>query len=260
MLRYLLTPIARFCIQRGMRLPEVVEACKRCFVDAARETMSREGIPPTAAKISVMTGVHRKDIRTLMSETGDRASPLQKHPLVRLLSFWNTDPEFYDLKGVAPRTLPPGDCAGSIGSLVRRVGGDANPYSLIYALERSGLVAIEPDGSFKLVKAAFSTPPEQGWENAEEMIGDTIECLEHNIASAESNRNLQLKTVFDNIPARFMESLRREIRERGTKFQAEIRELLARYDRDMNPLLGEIEDEAAEISCSVVSVVKQRKG
>lgn len=257
MLRYLLTPIARFCVKRAIRLPEVVDVVKQCFVTSARDALTEEGLIPTAAKISVMTGVHRKDIRALMLETQTRVDPLQKHPLVRLLSFWTTDPEFFDAERNMARVLPWGDVPGTIGALLRRVGGDANPYSLLYALERSGLVERRSDDSFELVQSTFTTPPEQGWEMIAEIVGDAIACIDHNSTAPERERNLQLKTVFDNIPSRFEEQLRREIRERGARFQEELRILLAEYDRDMNPSLADIPDKAIEISCSVFGVVKK---
>jgi hypothetical protein len=258
MLRYLILPAARFCVRHSIRLPEIVDVFKRCFVEAAQDALRAEGVEPTAAKVSVMTGVHRKDIRSIVESAAPRIDPLGKHPLVRLLSFWNTDEEFFDTTRGAPRVLTPGDGPGSVGALVRRVGGDANPYSLLYALDRSGLVRRALDGSYELLKSSFSVPTEAGWEMIAELIGDGIECLEHNVDHEPEERNLQLKTVFDNIPARFVDELRREIRERGGKFQEEIRSLLARYDRDMNSSLATIEDESVEVSCSVFGVVRSK--
>lgn len=258
MLRYLILPAARFCVRHSIRLPEIVDVFKRCFVEAAQDVLRAEGVEPTAAKVSVMTGVHRKDIRLILESASPRIDPLGKHPLVRLLSFWNTDEEFFDREKKAPRVLAQGDGPGSVGALVRRIGGDANPYSLIYALDRSGLVKRALDGSYELLKSSFSVPSEAGWEVFAELMGDGIECLEHNLDHAPEERNLQLKTVFDNIPARFAYELRREIRERGCRFQEEIRVLLAQYDRDMNASLASIEDESVEISCSVFGVVRAK--
>lgn len=256
MLRFLISPIASFCVRRSIRLPEVLDMFKRCLVDAARHQLEAEGTAPTAAKISVLTGVHRKDIRLFIEESPSRSDPLQKHPLVRLLSFWTTDPEFFDNERGAPRLLPEGDKFGSVGALVRRVTGDANPYSLLYTLERSGLVRRGKDGSFELIKYAFSVTGEEGWEMLVELVSDAIECLEHNVTTPADDRNLHLKTVFDNVPARFAPLLRKELRERGKKFQGEIRSLLSQYDRDMNPSLREVADDTVEISCSTFGLVR----
>ena len=258
MIRYLIMPVARFCVRHSIRLPEIVNVFKGCFVEAAQETLRAEGVEPTAAKVSVMTGVHRKDIRSILESPSPRIDPLGKHPLVKLLSLWNTDGEFFDKEKGIPRALTEGDGLGSVGALVRRVGGDANPYSLLYALDRSGLVKRALDGSYELLKSSFSVPTEAGWEMIAELIGDGIECLEHNVDHVPEERNLQLKTVFDNIPARFADELRREIKGRGSRFQEEIRVLLAGYDRDMNSSLAGIEDEGVEISCSVFGVVRSR--
>jgi len=92
-----------------------------------------------------------------------------------------------------------------------------------------------------------------------ELIEDGIRCIEHNLASPSEQLNLQLKTVYDNIPNRFAEKLRAEVRNRGAKFQEEIRMLLAQYDRDVNPDMRKFDDPAVEVSCSVMGLLVENK-
>lgn len=256
LLRNLLLPIARFCTGRSIRLQELTDALKRCLVEAAREQLIREGERPTAARLSVLTGVHRKDLKSF--KTDPVGEPLRKHPIVRLLSLWTTDREFSDGAG-HPKALSTGtNGTGSFASLAERLGGDASQYGLLFVLERDGLVERGPDGTVRLLKTEY-TDRGAGWDMLSELFEDGIRCIEHNLAAPADQRNLQLKTVFDNIPHRFAEKLRAEIRERGVRFQEEIRLLLSQYDRDVNPVLREFNDPPVELSCSVMGVVVERK-
>jgi hypothetical protein len=98
-----------------------------------------------------------------------------------------------------------------------------------------------------------------GWEMLSELFEDGIRCIEHNLISPPEKLNLQLKTVFDNIPSRFGEKLRAEVRERGALFQEEIKALLAQYDRDVNPDMRKFDDPAVEVSCSVIGLLVEPK-
>lgn len=255
-LRNLLLPIARFCVARSIRLQELTDAMKRCLVEAAREQLLREGERPTGARLSVLTGVHRKDLKAF--EEDPIGEPLRKHPVVRLLSLWTSDKEFSDGAG-NPRPLSVGTSGvGSFASLAERLGGDASQYGLLFVLERDGFVERGPDGTVTLLKTQY-TDRGAGWEMLSELFEDGIRCIEHNLIAPPEQRNLQLKTVFDNIPGCFAEKLRAEIRERGARFQEEIRMLLAQYDRDVNPEMLKFNDPPVELSCSIMGVVVDRK-
>jgi hypothetical protein len=255
-LRNLLLPIARFCVGRSIRLQELTDAMKRCLVEAAREQLVREGERPTGARLSVLTGVHRKDLKSFEADT--IGEPLRKHPIVRLLSLWTTDREFSDSTG-RPKVLSIGASGpGSFAALAERLGGDASQYGLLFVLERDGFIERGKDGTVTLVKTEY-TNRGAGWEMLSELFEDGIRCIEHNLVAPPEQLNLQLKTVFDNIPQRFAEKLRAEIRDRGVRFQEEIRVLLSQYDRDVNPKMHEFDDPPVELSCSVMGVVVERK-
>jgi hypothetical protein len=241
---------------RSIRLQELTDTMKRCLVEVAREQLLREGLRPTGARLSVLTGVHRKDLKSF--EGDPVGEPLRKHPIVRLLSLWTSDKEFSDGPG-HPRALSIGTIGpGSFASLAERLGGDASQYGLLFVLERDGFVARGTDGTVSLLKTEY-TDRGAGWEMLSELFEDGIRCIEHNLISPPDQLNLQLKTVFDNIPGRFAEKLRSEVRQRGAEFQEEIRILLAQYDRDVNPDMRQFDDPAVEISCSVIGLLVEKK-
>ena len=255
-LRNLLLPIARFCVSRSIGLQELTDTMKRCLVEAAREQLISEGDRPTGAKLSVLTGVHRKNLKSF--EIDPVGEPLKKHPVVRLLAVWTSDDEFCQSPG-KPRALDIGkNGMGTFTALAQRIGSDASQYSLLFALERDGFISRNADGTITLLRTEFTKRGAE-WEMLGELFEDGIGCIEHNLISSTDNLNLHLKTVFDNIPKRFGEQLRTEVRERGSKFQEEVRTLLAQYDRDVNPAMKEFNDPAVEVSCSVIGLVVETK-
>ena len=63
--RAVLRPFVRGLVRRGVQLPQIVEELKALYVDVARQEAAKTG-RVTQSAISVMTGVHRKDVKRLL--------------------------------------------------------------------------------------------------------------------------------------------------------------------------------------------------
>jgi Family of unknown function (DUF6502) len=253
MLRYLLLPFARFCIRKSLRLQDVTPVFKEVLLQAAREELKRTGVQPSAARLSAMTGVHRKDIR--QERSTEELKRLVEHPVVRLISLWRTDRRFSSAKR-GPRELRIGSVDSEFSELLRSVGGDLNPYTMLFELERIGAIE-RKEGKIKLLADAM-VDDSFGWDILAEEIGDLMETVEHNMGEVEEAKHLQLKTTFDSIPVEHEEIIRRWLRERGSDFHREVASFLSRYDCDTSDQTKYCTDKLIEVSCSAFSIIRSK--
>jgi hypothetical protein len=76
----MLRPIVKLMIHLGLPLQSFVEVLKATYVEVAERHFAEDGRPLTDSQVSVLTGVHRKDVRRL------RAEPLQADALTPSLA------------------------------------------------------------------------------------------------------------------------------------------------------------------------------
>lgn len=138
-----LRPLARLAIDHGVQFGQLEELMKRAMIDAAirsAEQPGRERAVP-ASRISVMTGIHRKDVRRLTEAPGLDAVRADSTLAAMLFTRWMTGAAWqHDGR---PRVLPrrpPADGGPSFESLARGTTTDVHPRTLLDELARLGLV------------------------------------------------------------------------------------------------------------------------
>ncbi len=103
--RTVLRPLVRLMLSRGVTLPLAVELLKRVYVQVALEE-GVEGGRSTDSRVSLLTGVHRKDVKRLRAlPDGGAALPKAVSLGAQLVSVWTSHPEWVDGEG-RPRALP----------------------------------------------------------------------------------------------------------------------------------------------------------
>ena len=68
-IRQLLAPLARLMIRHGITMPAIIEVLKQVLVSVAEKDFPVAGKSTTDSRVSVLTGVHRKDVKRLRRET-----------------------------------------------------------------------------------------------------------------------------------------------------------------------------------------------
>jgi hypothetical protein len=143
-----LRPLARLAVDHGVQFGQLEELIKRAMVEAARTALASEsgdGGPPVS-RLSVITGIHRKEVKRLSAEPGLDAVRAEATPAAELFTRWMTDPRWHDGDGrprsLARRTAPGAVAdAGSFEALARSVTTDVHPRTLLDELRRLGLLA-----------------------------------------------------------------------------------------------------------------------
>jgi len=133
MLLALLQPVAKFMIDGGIGLAAAVELLKSALVAESYAQAPNA----SASHVSLMTGVHRKDIKRLEGVS----QPLGKaSAAARVLTLWQNDPKY--LEGGRPRTLTRHGDSG-FDALVGSAKVDAAPATVLSLLLSSGNVVEE---------------------------------------------------------------------------------------------------------------------
>lgn len=248
----ILRPLAKFCLRRSLKIQEITEILKQALVESAHAELLEKGREATVSKLSVMTGLHRRDVMRLTSSEGE---PKQAGSLVKkVLSVWERNKKYLDARG-RPRALTFESLESEFASLVASISADISPYTLLYELERSKTIEKKGD-KIKLVSSIYTAPrgdEKEGFRMLSGDIDDLISSVEDNIYSAQDIPHLHIKTSYDNIVESALPKIRRWVLDKGEEFHHSLREFIARYDKDLNPKLKD-DIPGAKISVGTFSI------
>lgn len=180
----LLAPLARLLVANGVSYPAFSQQLKRVFLDAARQELRAKGERATDSAMSLLSGVHRKDVRVLTRT--DVPVEEAKRPFsfaAEVVAHWMTDARFTDAEG-SPRRLPirsTGPDAVSFEELTQAVSRDFHPRAVLTELVRLGAVSIEGD-EVTLVGGVFV--PSRGFAEMAHYLGANVS---DHIAAAVAN-------------------------------------------------------------------------
>ncbi|MFM7118804.1 MAG: DUF6502 family protein [Gammaproteobacteria bacterium] len=230
--RRILRPLVRILLRNGVASDALSELVRKTYVDVAHEEFGLDGKRQTLARISVITGLNRKEVsRLLKLPPIDRADEVWWNRAAHVLAAWLRDDTFLDRKG-DPLDLPFTGEGPSFTELVRRHSGDMRPRSVADELLRVGAIE-RVDGRLRMTSRGYV--PGAMAERIIEILGmDTAELMEtidHNLQAEPDHRLVQLKVLSDNVPARHQ----REFNAYSARLSRNLLEELARWlsERDL---------------------------
>ena len=177
--RRILYPLVRILLRNGIPSDALTELVRKTYVDVAEKEFAIEGKRQTTARISVITGLNRKEVARLrnladLSEDDKR----RWNRAASVLGSWLRDTEFQDRKG-DPIDLPfepLEDGAPSFVALVKKYSGDMQPWAIADELIRVGAVEMI-DGKLRMTTRGYV--PAEDPESVAEILGiDTAEFIE----------------------------------------------------------------------------------
>ncbi|MEP5758662.1 MAG: DUF6502 family protein [Litoreibacter sp.] len=156
----ILRPLARLAIRKGWLFPTVEHRLRRAYIVAAEVI---NGGATTDSKVSIMTGLQRRDIARLRRETDTPQN--QRQPLAEIIALW-WDDAAYD-----PAGIPIQGEYGSFTSLARCVRQDVHPRTFLDVLIENG--AVHEDGQ-KVILNTRSYQPLSGSEDQLTYLADNV--------------------------------------------------------------------------------------
>jgi hypothetical protein len=161
----LLLPVARLLINDGMGIDKLVHAAKRAYLRAAVENVLPDGRRINISRLSVATGMTRKEVSTLLRGSRDKgrrnveSRRRGEQRALRVLRGWSSDPRFQSRNG-RPGRLQYRGATKSFTYLVKLYGGDVTPKAVQRELERMGLIEPTRGGGLRLRATRKSTSVE----------------------------------------------------------------------------------------------------
>ena len=180
-----LRPLVRLFLARSVPFPFVSNLLRGVYVDVAVREFPVADKPQTDSRITLLTGIHRKDVKRFRSQRHLPLRPPRTAALgSQLLARWTTLPDYLDSAG-APRALPRIAVDGnkqSFETLVRSVNTDIRPRVVLDEWLRLGIVRIDAHDRVCLNADAFIPPP-----GSEEMTYYFGRNLHDHVAAAVHN-------------------------------------------------------------------------
>ena len=231
--------VARLCLRRGVTYEAVAEVAKRAFVDVAYREFIIEGRKQSASRVSLLTGIHRKDVGRMLAADvpADSAAASRVASSAGIISGWRRDKEFADSRGT-PAALPFDGPSPTFMDVVKRYGrGDVPARAVLDELVRVGAATRQRDGKIRLVATAY-VPATTSVESLAILgtdVSDLVAAIDHNLSCPPGQGFLQRKVTYDNLPAEVLEEILGRIEREGTGVLEKLDRVMARHDRDSNP-------------------------
>ena len=186
--RHVLRPLIRLMLARGITFPYLAELLKGLFVEVADKNFRLNGKPPTDSRISLLSGVHRKDVSRLriVSQSDADTSRSVVSLGSQLVSRWLACASYLDENG-KPKSLARLYSDGgelSFEALVANVSKDIRSRVVLDEWLRLGVVHLDVDGRVCLNAEAFV--PTKGFEEKNYYFGRNL----HDHASAAAHNLL----------------------------------------------------------------------
>jgi hypothetical protein len=203
------------------------------FLEAARQELAGRGMAQTDSAVSLLSGVHRRDVRGL-TRGAAAASAVPPAPLglaAQVVARWMSDPEFLDAQG-ASRPLPKSGSAGSFDALVVGVSRDVRPKAVLGELQRLGVVH---DTAAGLALEGSGFAPRQGFEEMSWLFAQNLkDHAAAAVANLQDDGNFLEQAVFvDELTAASAERMREaSLQAWKAAFKTVMQEAQQRFDND----------------------------
>jgi hypothetical protein len=201
--RHLMVPLVRILVRSGIPFREFSEVVRDIYVRVAFDEFSQAGRSASLARVSIATGITRKQIASVIgSEDGlKRALDSNAKALARLLQGWHNDPEFMGPYGFPRDLFFESDPAGAptYADLVRRYATGLPPKVLLDELLAVNTAVHVPEtGMIRVLKRTF-IPEEMAPELIEVFargVRRYVETIDHNLREKDPSLRRFERWVF----------------------------------------------------------------
>ncbi|MCB1619899.1 MAG: hypothetical protein KDI44_04070 [Thiothrix sp.] len=231
---HILKPLVAILHRKAVSFDEFSQIAKKLFVAVAEKQLREAGERPTNSRISVSTGLTRREVAQLRQTSSESLlASTRINRGLRVINGWMTDAEFSAEAG-----LPVQGDKGSFEALVNRYSGDIPYRAMLKELCASGVVMLDDAGDrLSLLDNAYI--PQQSDEERLVLMGQDVSLLlqtiDHNHQHERGEAYYQRKVSYDNLSLEAVLVFRQMAREESHALLLKFNQWLAQHDRDSNP-------------------------
>ena len=188
-IRHLLRPLVRLLLLHGISFTIFCELVKTAYVKVADAEFRLDAKPQTDSRISLLTGIHRREVNRLRNETVTEINlPQHASMSALLLTIWSGHPDYLDEQGLPiplPRLASRAE-EHSFESLVQSVSKDFRPRVVLDEWLRQGIITLGSDDRVYLSADTFVQPQDMAekiyyfGQNTHDHLAATV----HNLAGS----------------------------------------------------------------------------
>ena len=218
-----LKPLIRLLLRNQVTYPALTNVLKQLYVEVADQEFAIQGKRQTESRLSLLTGIHRKEVKRLRQEIAERvedAPPKAVSLGGMLVASWLTTTG-YQKDGV-PLPIPrqstsPGDI--SFETLVETVGRqDIRPRAVLDEWLNLGMASVDDQDRVVLQQEAFI--PRHGEEEKlfywQRNLADHIQTASHNLSTG-SEPLLERGVYYTRLSEDAVQQLHQTYQEEGMK-------------------------------------------
>lgn len=217
--RKLIKPIVRLLLAKGITYPLLLEEIKRSFVEVANEEFKLDGKTQTDSRITLLTGVHRRDVHRLRTEQHVEIGAKANFS-AQIVAQWLGNPRFLNAQGqpkALAKTRKHGD-EDTFEHLVATISKDIRSRPVLDEWQRTGIVTLTSEGLVQLNTEAFI--PSQNLEEQLFFLGMNVH---DHLAAAVSNtlnadKMFERCVYYDQLSLSQIEALHAWVHEHGMEY------------------------------------------
>lgn len=185
-IKRILRPMVSLMLRQGITYTAFIDLVKATYVEVADKECVIEGKRQTDSRISVLTGVHRKEVKRIRELEEVPLEPKERKASLsaQLVSTWLGNPDYIDENGkpLALKRVSEGKEV-SFDSMVHLVTKDVHPRSILDEWLNQGMVKLDMEGLVMLQESGYV--PDEDFEEklyfAGKNIGDHLSVVNHNL-------------------------------------------------------------------------------
>lgn len=221
----MLNPIVQLLLRYEVSHSEFSELSRKTYVDVAFKHYSLPGRKKSNSRVSVITGLSRKEIVRL-KDIDIEHIPQTKGPLnraTRVIGGWLSNENFLDKNG-EPKQLPLRGEENSFDDLAIQYSGGITSRAILDELIRVGAVE-KLDNDYVKLKHLGYLPQEDDEQMIELLsthMSDLFSTLLHNITHRGNPARFQRQVVFKDIPESLLEEFQQLHQEKSMALLLEL--------------------------------------
>ena len=227
----------RLLLRYGVSAGAFEEIVRRVYVEVAEKDFTVDGKKQTTSRISVITGLNRKEVARLQKLPPAESTEVDEryNRAVRVITGWLRDEEFRTKAGFPAVLKFEGE--NSFSELVSRYSGDMPPRAVADELLRLKIIEITKTNGYKLVSKGYI--PQDSVVDKLQILGtdtaDLISTIDHNLTHDKEEARFQRKVSYDNIPLEHVDEFKKHSSKLSMELLVKLDNWLAKRDRDVNP-------------------------